>query len=190
MHGTGQRAGHPHDVTVRASELQHAIKIAKQIDYLNGSPTNKPKAVKVSDKPKKMLQFDLENERNTLVNYRQRIQQADAMGDFHTPGRRGRVTSGFGQSPRTRRKSTFWGISRRRAPVDDQKAAQAAASRRKVQCGSVSSSSSLPLPEPAATGDVAHPHLGAVMLRSKMLTPAQLDDALRQQVGSGGPKRA
>src|SRR5581483_5179519 len=63
-------------------ELQHAINIAKQIDYFNGEPTNKPKEVKVSDDPKKMLQFDLENERQTLMNYRQRIQQADAMGEF------------------------------------------------------------------------------------------------------------
>jgi len=63
-------------------ELQHAISIAKQIDYLNGEPTNKPKEVKVSDKPKEMLKFDLEDERQTLINYRQRIRQADAMGEF------------------------------------------------------------------------------------------------------------
>ncbi len=63
-------------------ELQHAIKIAKQIDYLNGTPTNKPKEVKVSDKAKEMLKFDLENERVTLVNYRERIRQADGMGEF------------------------------------------------------------------------------------------------------------
>jgi bacterioferritin len=63
-------------------ELAHAIQIAKQIDYFNGSPTNKPKEVKVSDKPKDMLRFDLENERQTLINYRQRIRQADAMGEF------------------------------------------------------------------------------------------------------------
>jgi bacterioferritin len=29
-----------------------------------------------------MLQFDLENERQTIVNYRTRIRQADAMGEF------------------------------------------------------------------------------------------------------------
>ena len=63
-------------------ELAHAIQIAKQIDYLNGKPINRPKEVKVSDKPKEMLRFDLENERQTLVNYRQRIRQADAMGEF------------------------------------------------------------------------------------------------------------
>jgi bacterioferritin len=63
-------------------ELAHAIQIANQIDYLNGKPVNKPKEVKVSDKPTEMLRFDLENERQTLVNYRQRIRQADAMGEF------------------------------------------------------------------------------------------------------------
>ncbi|MEY2602014.1 MAG: bacterioferritin [Verrucomicrobiota bacterium] len=63
-------------------ELSHAIKIAKQIDYFNGTPTNKPNEVKISEKPKEMLRFDLENERQTLLNYRQRIRQADAMGEF------------------------------------------------------------------------------------------------------------
>ena len=63
-------------------ELQHALKIAKQIDYFNGEPTNKPKEVKLSDKPRDMLKFDLENERVTIVNYRERIRQADSMGEF------------------------------------------------------------------------------------------------------------
>ena len=65
-----------------SEELSHALQIAKQIDYFNGSPTNKPKEVKVSEKPKEMLRFDLENERNTIINYRQRIRQAEAMGEF------------------------------------------------------------------------------------------------------------
>jgi bacterioferritin len=63
-------------------ELQHAIKIAKQIDYFNGTPTNKPKEVKMSDKAKDMLKFDLENERQTLINYRERVRQADEMGEY------------------------------------------------------------------------------------------------------------
>jgi bacterioferritin len=65
-----------------AEELSHAIQVANQIDYLNGTPTNVPKEVKVSNNAEKMLRFDLENERQTLINYRQRIQQADAMGEF------------------------------------------------------------------------------------------------------------
>lgn len=65
-----------------AEELNHAIQIAKQIDYFNGEPTNKPKEVKVSEDSEAMLRFDLENERQTLMNYRARIRQADAMGEF------------------------------------------------------------------------------------------------------------
>ncbi len=67
-----------HDV----EELDHAIKIAKQIDYLGGDPTLTHKSVKTSDKAEEMLRFDLENERVTILNYRERIRQADAMGEF------------------------------------------------------------------------------------------------------------
>jgi len=65
-----------------AEELSHAIAIAKQIDYLGGTPTKTPKEVKMSDKAEEMLRFDLENEKETLQNYRQRIRQADALGEF------------------------------------------------------------------------------------------------------------
>jgi bacterioferritin len=63
-------------------ELSHALLIAKQIDYFNGAPTNKPKEVKTSEKAEDMLRFDLENETETIINYRQRIRQAEAMGEF------------------------------------------------------------------------------------------------------------
>ena len=63
-------------------ELEHAIKVAKQIDYLGGTPVTVPKEVKLSDKAEDMLRFDLENEKDTINNYRQRIRQADAMGEF------------------------------------------------------------------------------------------------------------
>src|ERR1044071_3053109 len=43
-------------------ELQHAIKIAKQIDYLGGMPGVVPKPVKTSHDPVTMLRADLENE--------------------------------------------------------------------------------------------------------------------------------
>jgi bacterioferritin len=63
-------------------ELAHALKIAQQIDYLGGTPITTPKPVKMSDKAEDMLRFDLENERETVANYRQRIRQAEAMGEF------------------------------------------------------------------------------------------------------------
>jgi len=65
-----------------AQELSHALLIAKQVDYLNGTPTTVPKPVKLSDKAEDMLRFDLENERQTIINYRQRIRQAEAMGEY------------------------------------------------------------------------------------------------------------
>ncbi len=65
-----------------AEELSHALQIAKQIDYLNGTPAHTPKPVKVSDKAEDMLRFDLENERVTIQNYRQRIRQAEALGEY------------------------------------------------------------------------------------------------------------
>ncbi|MEP6672240.1 MAG: ferritin-like domain-containing protein [Chthoniobacter sp.] len=63
-------------------ELAHALLIAKQIDYLNGSPVVVPKPVKVSEKAEDMLRFDLENEKVTIRNYRQRIRQAEELGEY------------------------------------------------------------------------------------------------------------
>jgi bacterioferritin len=65
-----------------SEELSHALKIARQIDYFGGTPGVRPEPVKVSKDARAMLQFDLENERATIRNYRERIQQADAMGEF------------------------------------------------------------------------------------------------------------
>ena len=63
-------------------ELQHALIIADQIDYLGGMPTATPKTVKLSKKPEDMLRFDLENETETIRNYRQRVKQAEALGHY------------------------------------------------------------------------------------------------------------
>src|SRR3954469_18382806 len=68
--------------THAAEELAHAIKIAKQIDYLGGMPIVTPKPVKTSKDAKEMLGADLQNERETVGRYRERIRQAEAMGEF------------------------------------------------------------------------------------------------------------
>jgi len=65
-----------------AQELAHAITIAKQIDYLGGTPTTEPKPVRISDRPTEMLQFDLDNENETIRNYRERIRQCEALGEY------------------------------------------------------------------------------------------------------------
>ena len=63
-------------------ELDHALHIAKQIDYFNGTPVTVPKPVKMSAKAEDMLRFDLQNEADTIKAYRQRIRQAEAMGEY------------------------------------------------------------------------------------------------------------
>jgi bacterioferritin len=63
-------------------ELQHALTIAKQIDYLGGTPTTKTLPVKSSDDAKEMLRFDLDNENQTIVAYRERVTQCEALGEY------------------------------------------------------------------------------------------------------------
>ena len=65
-----------------AEELAHAITIAKQIDYLGGMPNATALAVKLTDKAEEMLRADLDNENNTIRAYRDRVRQADALGEF------------------------------------------------------------------------------------------------------------
>jgi bacterioferritin len=65
-----------------AEELQHALIVADQIDYLGGMPTATPKPVKLSDKPEDMIRFDLDNETETIKNYRERVRQAEALGHY------------------------------------------------------------------------------------------------------------
>ena len=63
-------------------ELKHALIISRQVDYLGKRPTVTPKPVKTSDDAKTMLRFDLENENETIINYRQRVRQCEALGEY------------------------------------------------------------------------------------------------------------
>lgn len=63
-------------------ELQHAIKIANQIDYLGGTPVVTAKPVVQTDDNKEMLRADLNNENETVRNYRQRVRECDELGEF------------------------------------------------------------------------------------------------------------
>ncbi len=63
-------------------ELAHALTLAKQIDYLGGMPEAAPKPVKTSGAAREMLQFDLDNETETIRNYRQRVRQCEALGEY------------------------------------------------------------------------------------------------------------
>jgi bacterioferritin len=65
-----------------AEELAHALKIAKQIDYLGGDITATPKPVRTSGDAKAMLRFDLDNEATTIRAYRQRVKEAESLGEY------------------------------------------------------------------------------------------------------------
>jgi bacterioferritin len=67
-----------------AEELSHALILSNQIDYLGGMPTTVPKPVKTSEKAEAMLRFDLDNENETIRNYRRRVKQCDELGEFAT----------------------------------------------------------------------------------------------------------
>src|ERR1700750_1265249 len=63
-------------------ELDHALIISRQIDYLGKMPAVTPKQVRTSKSPKDMLRFDLDNENETIRNYRDRIRQCEALGEY------------------------------------------------------------------------------------------------------------
>ncbi|MHB8487168.1 MAG: ferritin-like domain-containing protein [Candidatus Acidiferrales bacterium] len=63
-------------------ELNHALIIAKQIDYLGGMPAVKPLDVRTSEKATDMLRYDLEQENETIRDYRERVRQCEALGEF------------------------------------------------------------------------------------------------------------
>jgi bacterioferritin len=65
-----------------SEELAHALILSKQIDYLGGMPTTVPVAVKTSDKAEDMLRFDLDAENETVRNYRTRVRQCEALGEY------------------------------------------------------------------------------------------------------------
>jgi bacterioferritin len=63
-------------------ELAHALLLSKQIDYLGGMPITAPTPVKTSPKAQDMLRFDLDNENETIRNYRLRVGQCEALGEY------------------------------------------------------------------------------------------------------------
>jgi bacterioferritin len=63
-------------------ELQHALAIAKQIDYLGGVPNVVARPVKTSSVAADMLRFDLDNETETIRNYQQRVRQCEELEEY------------------------------------------------------------------------------------------------------------
>ena len=63
-------------------ELDHALTLSRQIDYLGKMPVVVPKPVRTSKDAKEMLRFDLDNENETIRNYRDRVRQCEALGEY------------------------------------------------------------------------------------------------------------
>jgi bacterioferritin len=63
-------------------ELNHALTIAKQIDYLGGMPTTTALPVKQSEDAREMLRADLENENDTIRAYRERVVQCESLHEY------------------------------------------------------------------------------------------------------------
>ena len=63
-------------------ELDHALIFSRQIDYLGKMPMVTPKPVRTSKNAKDMLRYDLDNENETIRNYRDRIRQCEALGEY------------------------------------------------------------------------------------------------------------
>jgi bacterioferritin len=65
-----------------AEELQHALTIAKHVDYLGGMPAAKPLPVVLTEDATGMLRADLDNENATIRAYRERLKQCEGLGEY------------------------------------------------------------------------------------------------------------
>lgn len=65
-----------------SEELQHALIIAKQVDYLGGDPVVEPTPVAPAGNAEQMLRADLDNERATIRHYRERVRQCEALSEY------------------------------------------------------------------------------------------------------------
>ena len=63
-------------------ELDHALILSRQIDYLGKMPAVTPKPVRTSKNARDMLRYDLNNENETIRNYRERIPQCEGLGEY------------------------------------------------------------------------------------------------------------
>jgi len=63
-------------------EIQHAMVLADQIDYLRGSPTVVVGKIRTSEENDEMLQQDLDGEEDAIKRYKIRIEQAEQLKEF------------------------------------------------------------------------------------------------------------
>ncbi len=63
-------------------EIQHAMILADQIDYLGGSPSVNVGKIMTSENNREMLQQDLDGEEDAIKRYKVRIEQAESLKEY------------------------------------------------------------------------------------------------------------
>jgi bacterioferritin len=63
-------------------EMQHAVMLAEQIDYLGGVPTIEVEKREVATASLEMLQQDLRGEQQAIDGYKERIAQAESLREY------------------------------------------------------------------------------------------------------------
>lgn len=63
-------------------ELAHAVTVAEQVSFLGGTPTIDIEKIEVANDSKAMLKQDLWGEDNAITRYKERIGQAEALGEY------------------------------------------------------------------------------------------------------------
>ncbi len=71
------------EIKIHANEeIQHAMILADQIDYLRGSPSINVGKILTSKKNDQMLQQDLDGEEDAIKRYKARVEQAEQLKEF------------------------------------------------------------------------------------------------------------
>ena len=63
-------------------EVQHAIMLSEQVDYLGGTPTVSVEKILTSADSLTMLKQDLAGERQAINSYKERIAQAESLREY------------------------------------------------------------------------------------------------------------
>lgn len=63
-------------------EMQHAVMLSDQIDFLGGVPTIDVEKREISSDSQEMLEQDLKGEDNAINRYKERISQAEALKEY------------------------------------------------------------------------------------------------------------
>ncbi len=63
-------------------EMQHAVMLSEQIDFLGGTPSIDVARREIAENASTMLQQDLAGEDNAITRYKERIRQAEELQEY------------------------------------------------------------------------------------------------------------